>query len=112
MTLQLDARQRAMLEEMGVRLFVPAQPLVEAVAVAVRSMPVPVATPAPAIQQRSPVAPMTAPVPAAPAPVRTPSADQPGVEMLEWDALAQAVVACRACQLCEGRREPVMGAGD
>jgi DNA polymerase len=36
----------------------------------------------------------------------------PGIEMMEWDALAQTVTACRACQLCDGRRQPLLGAGD
>ncbi|RYZ00994.1 MAG: uracil-DNA glycosylase [Comamonadaceae bacterium] len=112
MSLQLDTRQRAMLEEMGVRLFLPAQvPQPAAVAVAAQRG-------APAAERQPAVAART-PVPAAPAIVRAPVAeparpvpDGPGVEMLEWDALAQTVTACRACQLCDGRREPLLGAGD
>jgi DNA polymerase len=36
----------------------------------------------------------------------------PGVGQMEWEALEQAVSACRACGLCEGRRNTVFGVGD
>ncbi|MDB5752931.1 MAG: uracil-DNA glycosylase [Ramlibacter sp.] len=104
MSLQLDARQRAMLEEMGVRLFLPAptlEPPRPAAAPAVRRQPSPVVA-----------SPDPAPLPVVRAPVPASSATGPGVEMMEWDALARTVVACRACQLCEGRREPLLGGGD
>jgi DNA polymerase len=35
-----------------------------------------------------------------------------GVELMEWDALADAVAACRACKLCGTRRNTVFGVGD
>ena len=112
MTLQLDARQRAMLEEMGIRLFQPLPPLQPA-------QSAPVAPPAVRLQPTPAVrSPDPAPVPVVRAPVAVPAArpaadpQAPPIEMMEWDALAQAVVACRACQLCEGRREPLLGAGD
>jgi DNA polymerase len=35
-----------------------------------------------------------------------------GVELMEWDALADAVAACRACKLCSTRRNTVFGVGD
>ena len=34
------------------------------------------------------------------------------IELMQWDALAQAVAECRACRLCEGRRNTVFGVGD
>lgn len=124
MTLQLDARQRAMLEEMGIRLFQPlpspepAQP-VPVAPPAVRLQPTPAARspdPAPVPVVRAPVAQPIAPPamrPAAQPDARSAGeTDTPAIEMMEWDALAQAVIACRACQLCEGRREPLLGAGD
>ena len=89
--MSLDARQRAMLEEMGVRLFWPEAP----------------AEAPPAIVEE-PVRPR-APAPSAPAP--QPVA-RSGVEHMEWDALQQAVAACRACKLCEGRTNTVFGVGD
>ncbi len=32
--------------------------------------------------------------------------------MMSWDALVETVAACRACALCEGRRNTVFGVGD
>jgi DNA polymerase len=34
-----------------------------------------------------------------------------GVEGMDWSALREAVAACRACKLCEGRRQTVFGVG-
>lgn len=34
-----------------------------------------------------------------------------GVEAMGWEALREAVAACRACKLCEGRRQTVFGVG-
>ncbi len=84
-------RQEAMLEAMGIRLWQPPQ----AVAVAE-----PVPAPAPETVE-----------PAAPAP---PAARDRavGVDAMGWDALREAVVACRACKLCEGRRQTVFGVGN
>jgi uracil-DNA glycosylase len=112
MSLGLDARQRAMLQEMGIRLFWPETPaaaepvllpepaLAEAEAVA--EAPVRARTSAPAAPVPQPAA-----RPAAPARARI-----PGIELLEWDALANAVAECRACKLCDGRRNTVFGVGD
>lgn len=35
-----------------------------------------------------------------------------GIELMEWDELAQTVAQCRACGLCNGRRNTVFGTGD
>jgi uracil-DNA glycosylase family 4 len=40
------------------------------------------------------------------------SARATGIDLMEWDALAQAVASCRACQLCGNRRNTVFGGGD
>lgn len=118
MSLQLDGRQRAMLEEMGVRLFQPPAPLAPMVPIApvARQQPAPrpAAPPVVRLQPTPEVAsPDPAPVPVVRAPVAVPPpAGLPAVEMMEWDALAQTVTACRACQLCDGRREPLLGTGD
>ena len=110
MSLQLDARQRAMLEEMGIRVFWPESSPV-AVEAPVRAevaeavvQPLPVEVRAPARPPGSPIAP---PRPDAPARQHI-----PGVEHMEWDALEQAVAACRACGLCDSRRNTVFGVGD
>ncbi|MEY2617547.1 MAG: putative polymerase bacteriophage-type,uracil-DNA glycosylase superfamily [Pseudomonadota bacterium] len=103
MTLQLDARQRAMLAEMGVRLFdrAPAQAPAD---------PDPVAAPVSRPAVGVPAAPVAPPPMAAPgrtlAPLAGPVAD------MDWDALAQAVASCQACGLCQSRRHTVFGVGD
>ncbi|MFG6432620.1 uracil-DNA glycosylase [Roseateles sp. LYH14W] len=97
-----DERQRAMLAEMGFRL--PAR-AVEAVAadepdVAVIERP-PVAAPAPVISR---------PTVAAPAPRIAPALPTTFTD-LDTPALREAVATCRACGLCEQRRNAVYGNG-
>ena len=103
MSLQLDARQRAMLEEMGVRLFWPepreSETVAEAAPVAVSVRPEPV-------QAR--------PQPVAKAPPETParapatSGQRGDIEALDWDGLQQAV----ADWASQRRRKAVFGTGD
>ena len=100
MSLDLDARQRAMLAEMGVRVFAP-----------LAAAPAPqVASPA----RSAPVA--SAPRAVAPAPPQAPAAGvlprAAGIETMGWEALADTVATCRACKLCAGRRNTVFGVGD
>ena len=88
-------RQVAMLEEMGIRLWVdpdggetcspPADPLREGEGAAV------------AAQEPSP------------APMR---ARPGGVAAMGWPELREAVATCRACKLCEGRTNTVFGVGN
>jgi uracil-DNA glycosylase family 4 len=101
MTLQLDARQRAMLEEMGIRLFWPEGPEapVQAATPAAAAAPAARAAPAPTPPQRAPAAPI------APPRVRAPGEDPSG---LDWDGLEQAVADWAAAR----RRPAVLGAGD
>jgi uracil-DNA glycosylase family 4 len=99
MSLELDERRLAMLEEMGVRFFMPAplaQPAPVAAAVAA-PVPAPAAAPAPR--------------PSA-APVALLRSRPGGIDSMGWDALREAVAACGACKLCEGRRNTVFGVGD
>ena len=125
MTLELDARQRAMLAEMGVRLWAPQAkapaPTVEPVtaeavalspprAVAPAAAPAPVPAPAPAPRAR--MAPPAPAVPPAPASAFTPSPRPDGIEAMDWDALQTAVAGCRACGLCTGRTQAVFGVGN
>jgi len=104
MSLDLDARQRAMLAEMGIRLFEPS-PLGRNVG-----------TPPEPPRQAGGVPAVSAGVVNAGPQARQPAVVlQPragGIELMEWDALEQAVAACRACKLCEGRRNTVFGVGD
>jgi uracil-DNA glycosylase family 4 len=125
MSLDLDKRQRAMLREMGVRLWQPPSPaaaapiamdLVAAGAHPARAEAVfdaearrAPAAPAPALRP-----PLAAPAPAARAPV-TPApglAPRPaGIELMAWPALQAAVAGCRACALCSSRKNTVFGVG-
>lgn len=130
MGLDLDTRQRAMLAEMKVPVWwpesAPPEPTVgtsnatknEAEkqesawtkapndadrAAAVR----PVAAPA------RPALPVAAAVPAfAAAPTLARTLRPDGVDRMDWPALQTAVAACRACGLCERRRNTVFGVGD
>ncbi len=131
MTLSLDDRQRAMLAEMGIRLFEPLPAAVpagtgasvtsgspgrsaasaasSAATQAVRSAaaPNPPTSPAPPITR--PSAPSGRSPAAAPATLGPPPS---GIEALDWDGLEQAVSGCQACGLCQGRRQTVFGVGD
>lgn len=136
MTLELDARRRAMLDAMGIRLWArpqpqeviapmapapasvmarapdPASALVPDVAeVNPRAVTAPraVAVPAPVM---SPVRPHATPSRKSQAPAATDLQPLPeGIPEMGWDALEAAVAACRACGLCTGRTQTVFGAG-
>ena len=124
MNLRLDARQRAMLAEMGGRLpdapaRVPATaatvrtPAAQAdapaaAAGAAEAAGVPVRRPDPAPAPPS-AAPPHAAVRMAPGRVVDPGAD---LATLDWAALQAHVAGCQACGLCATRRNAVFGAGD
>ncbi|MBA4212667.1 MAG: uracil-DNA glycosylase [Polaromonas sp.] len=108
---ELDARQRAMLAEMGVRVWAPKPAPVKVTAV-MATEPAPEAA-RPAAQAPKPPtiaapAPMAATAPLSPAPARPASP----VATLDWPALRDAVAACQACGLCQGRTNTVFGVGD
>jgi len=116
MSLDLDARQRAMLQEMGIRVFWPESVAAEDAPLApeapARAQPAPAPSVAEAPARPQPIAarserPIAPPRPDAPARQRI-----PGVDEMQWDALRDAVAACRACGLCENRRNTVFGVGD
>ncbi len=94
MALELDERQRAMLQEMGVHVWLPG-----AVSAGGAKTPQPV--------RAAPPAPVRAPLtPAAAAPASlTPSQNAvvADVTSLDWSAVQQAASACQACTLCAGR---------
>ena len=119
----LDERQRAMLAEMGVRVWWPASGASEASGTPQASAPgdaVPQATAAATVAPTSPAAsPARVPRPAAPSPAAAPAAVPPaaqplpaGIAQMDWDALQASVAQCRACGLCEGRKNTVFGVGD
>jgi DNA polymerase len=99
-------RQRQMLAEMGLRVWSPeAAPVGESPqpeAAAPMAAPAPVATPLPVRETVAPAVPMVAVL-------------QPGttaIAQMDWPALREAVAACQACRLCEGRRNTVFGVGN
>jgi DNA polymerase len=100
--LSLDERQRAMLGEMGVRVWQPA---------AAERAPLPSRAPGSAAESLMPA------IVAAPqsAPVASPIAAEPSptgsTASMDWPGLRAAVAACRACVLCESRKQTVFGVG-
>ncbi len=121
----LDARQRAMLAEMGVRVWAPRAELaavepapaeVPAVSAPVAPPPAetrPPAPPAPAAAPRAaPATPVAAPVVLPTPPVAVERLRPAGVAQMDWSALRAAVAGCEACGLCKTRRNTVFGVGD
>ena len=127
----LDERQRAMLAEMGVRVWWPQAPVDEVpapeLAAALAAAPAPTAplpaesAPNPAVaippvaQALSRPAPAPAPRPVAPAAAALPENAVPlpaGVGQMDWDSLQATVAECRACGLCQGRKGTVFGVGE
>lgn len=131
---QLDARQRAMLAEMGVRVWAPLpasaservdadRATAKAHAPAIAKTAASERTP-PKSAPTSPTSPPRAgppPVPrqTVPAPTATPAVPETarwsppaeGIAQMDWPQLEATVAACRACGLCESRRRTVFGAG-
>ncbi|MFN6993440.1 MAG: uracil-DNA glycosylase family protein [Aquincola tertiaricarbonis] len=102
-------RQRAMLAEMGVRVFV--QPP-QAAPADVLLQDEPMASDPP----HAPVADAPPPVPAIARPPRPASAEPPmrtpsAIDTLDWEPLREMVAGCTACALCESRRHTVFGVG-
>ena len=134
MSLHLDTRQRAMLQEMGVRVWLPAEPIeLESVSVATQTIAVSPdltwvtgsklskSTTAPvAASPAKPLSEQAQPEPTELAPgehfsvlTRSPraaSALPSGLAPMTWPELHQAVSNCQACAMCQGRRAPVLAA--
>ncbi len=97
----LDERQRAMLAEMGVRVWAPTPEAVKVVA--------PPAAPTVVAKPTALVAASVAPnaSPAAPAHAALPE----GLDGMDWAALQTAAASCQACGLCAEREKSVFGMG-
>jgi DNA polymerase len=137
MSLDLDTRQRAMLQEMGVHVWLP-EPASEPDVVATPAKPaIPQASPTPAgalepapkpsadaIEKIAAQAIQTAPAaqkalkPQAIAPLANAQAAPeslalpPGLADMDWPALSDTLHQCQACKLCTGRRAPVFEAAN
>ena len=132
MSLDLDDRQRAMLQEMGVRVWLPDAVQMHDADAADAATTVPVA---PAVQAPHGVLHAAtalaleritgglAPTPTAPR-VATPDARSPlragsvpaaavgeplALQGLEWSGLVETAAACQACGLCAGRKNSTLG---
>jgi DNA polymerase len=100
MSLRLDERRRAMLAEMGIALFARASH-------SGRTDGTPPEPPRQAGGKPAAAAgKVDAPVPRLVAPRAG------AIELMGWDELEQTVAGCRACKLCDGRRNTVFGVGD
>ncbi|HXD40376.1 MAG TPA: uracil-DNA glycosylase [Ramlibacter sp.] len=106
MSLHLGERRRAMLAEMGVRVFAPLAPVAEA------APPRPPPDRASAGGAPPVLRPDARGVDPRPAAAVALDARAGGIDLMQWDELAQAVASCRACKLCAGRRNTVFGVGD
>jgi uracil-DNA glycosylase len=104
---QLDARQRAMLAEMGVRVWAP-KPRPATVA----AVPLPPAAASPVAIR--PAAPSNrAPSPAVAEAVVDMRPSRAGsVQTMDWATLRETVAGCEACDLCKSRKNTVFGVGD
>ena len=107
MSVHLDQRQRAMLAEMGVRVWSPVQEpqasQVSSVATATSA-----ATAAPQAPARV--------APAVHAPVTRPATPilvqrHEGIDQMDWPTLQHTVSQCQACSLCGTRHNTVFGVG-
>lgn len=103
-----------MLREMGLPLLPPAAAASPAAASPVPAAPAQEQAGAVAVRERA--APPAHPA-GAEAALARPAGDPvaagraAGIEALDWEGLARAVAGCRACALCESRRNTVLGVG-
>jgi DNA polymerase len=120
-TLLLDKRQRAMLAEMGVRVWSPESESAVMDVPALAPAPPQGLTPVSALATQALVqvaaevqAARHAPVaPAAPVELAPPLLIQrpAGIDQMDWPALQRTVSACQACALCGTRQNTVFGVG-
>ena len=120
MTVELDSRQRAMLAEMGIKVWAPptararapdaANLIAEGLMPALAEVEKRIEKPKEASPPPPPVLRPAAPV-AAPAAGAALGARPEGIEAMDWPALEAAVAGCRACGLCAGRTNTVFGVG-
>ena len=105
MALELDDRQRAMLQEMGVRVWLPGT--------AFSVLPMEVPAVAPAARSPSNAAPQVrpaSPMPATPTKLQPVAAQAVVADGMDWADLAQKIAICQACGLCAGRKNTTLQA--
>ena len=104
MALDLDTRHRAMLQEMGVRVWLPKTDFAPESPRPPSSTPA--ATPA-ATRARPPQPQVSSTTPLAAEPLVLPETLGPLADM-DWIALQEAAASCRACSLCAGRKNTTL----
>ena len=105
MALELDERQRAMLQEMGVRVWLPGTAFAlapdtnaaSALALVTERRAPPVGVGAPVAAKPTPVGAVSIAAPIA-------GAGAPDVGAFDWTELVEAAANCQACGLCAGRK--------
>ncbi len=104
MSLELDPRQRAMLQEMGITVWLPvvgenAQSAIKIIANEAINTPA-------SVEKQA----VNSVIPRAADGVREAASPLPaGLEGMDWAALQQAAAACQACHLGRGRKNSVFG---
>lgn len=107
---ELDDRQRAMLAEMGVRVWMPQS---------VRALPAKASKLAQVALPDTPIAdasaPVSVPVASAPQMLSVPIVDisqlPEGIASMDWVQLQSAVAACTGCGLSQSRQQAILGEG-
>ena len=121
---ELDDRQRAMLAEMGVRVWMPKTQTQTQPQTQLQAQPQTVSAPdetsktvaSPAsVAPVAPAASATRPTAPAPKMVTMPVVDiaalPEGIAQMDWPALQSAVSACAGCGLSQGRQQAILGEG-
>ena len=126
MSLDLDTRQRAMLQEMGITVWQPETVYLEDEPAFVAATPAVVEQPkiainkvatqainTPATPQKQPQNPLNSAIKPNLPKIEHPAIVLPpmpaGLQEMDWPTLQQAALACQACQLCAGRKGIVFG---
>lgn len=124
MSLDLDTRQRAMLQEMGVHVWLPEPakaPVVVTPTAVVAVSPKPTAVAIEKIATQATLSATTATKALKPLPTAhlATAPTEPGNDTLaagiadmDWPTLSNALRQCQACKLCTGRRAPVFEAAN
>jgi DNA polymerase len=113
MALELDQRQRAMLREMGVPVWLPMAAPVAVAPVPAQETAAAAAAAAAAVWPAMAHRKTGAGTPAPDVAVQVAAKPELPVDIAQagWPALSQAVAACQACSLCAGRKNTVLGSG-